>query len=126
MCSACCKDEGPSNTTPIKYIRNEELVLIYAEASAQLGHFDYAVKAIDIIRSSANLPPYRDSQTLDALITEILFQRRYSLWFEPAGHCWFDLRRYDRLNEIPVALDSGAVFTQLERPSSEINWDAFH
>jgi hypothetical protein len=115
-----------TNTTPIKYIRNEELVLIYAEANAQLGHAAEAVKAIDVIRKSAGLQPYTGAQNLDALITEILFQRRYSLWFEPAGHRWFDLRRYDRLNEIPVALDQGTVFTQLERPASEINWDAFN
>lgn len=115
-----------SNTAPIKYIRNEELVLIYAEANAQLGHFDEAVKAIDVIRTSAGLQPYAGAKNLNALITEILFQRRYSLWFEPAGHRWFDLRRYDRLNEIPVALDAGTVFTQLERPTSEINWDDFN
>ena len=114
-----------SSSSPIKYIRNEELVLIYAEASAQLGHFSDAVKAIDVIRASANLQPYTGAQNLNALITEILFQRRYSLWFEPAGHRWFDLRRYDRLNEIPVALDVGTVFTQLARPSSEINWDNY-
>jgi hypothetical protein len=115
-----------TNTAPIKYIRNEELVLIYAEASAQLGRFADAVKAVNVIRASANLQPYNGAQTLDALITEILFQRRYSLWFEPAGHRWFDLRRYDRLSEIPVALDAGTVFTQLERPTSELNWDNFN
>ncbi|MBB6502188.1 RagB/SusD family nutrient uptake outer membrane protein [Pedobacter cryoconitis] len=115
-----------SNTSPVPYIRNEELVLIYAEASAQLGRFDDAVTAINRIRSSANLSPYSGEKNLDALITEILFQRRYSLWFEPAGHRWFDLRRYNRLNEIPVALDQGSVFTQLERPSSEVNWDNFN
>lgn len=115
-----------SNTSPIPYIRNEELVLIYAEASAQTGNFDNAVTAINRIRTSANLAPYTGAKNLDALITEILFQRRYSLWFEPAGHRWFDLRRYNRLNEVPVALDGGSVFTQLERPTSEVNWDNFN
>lgn len=115
-----------SNTSPIPYIRNEELVLIYAEASAQTGNFDNAVTAINRIRTSANLAPYTGAKNLDALITEILFQRRYSLWFEPAGHRWFDLRRYNRLSEIPVALDGGSVFTQLERPTSEVNWDNFN
>jgi len=115
-----------SNTSPIKYIRNEELVLIYAEANAQLGNYAEAVKAIDVIRKSAGLLAYAGAQDLNTLITEILFQRRYSLWFEPAGHRWFDLRRYDRLSEVPVALDQGTVFTQLERPASEINWDNFN
>ncbi|QNK63655.1 RagB/SusD family nutrient uptake outer membrane protein [Pedobacter sp. PAMC26386] len=115
-----------NNTAPIPFIRNEELILIYAEASAQLGHFEDAVTAINRIRISANLAPYTGEKNLDALIPEILFQRRYSLWFEPAGHRWFDLRRYNRLNEINVKLDAGSVFTQLERPSSEVNWDAFN
>jgi hypothetical protein len=115
-----------SNTSPVPYIRNEELILIYAEASAQLGRFDDAVTAINRIRTSANLAVYSGEKNLDALITEILFQRRYSLWFEPAGHRWFDLRRYNRLNEINITLDGGSVFTQLERPSSEVNWDAYN
>jgi len=54
-----------------------------------------------------------------------LFQRRYSLWFEPGAHRWVDLRRYNRLSEIPVAQDSGAVFTQLAIPDNELNWDKF-
>jgi len=115
-----------TNTSAVPFIRNEELVLIYAEASAQLGHFDDAVTAINRIRTAANLTVYTGEKNLNALITEILFQRRYSLWFEPAGHRWFDLRRYDRLSEIDVTLDAGAVFTQLERPSSEVNWDKFN
>ncbi|MES2063618.1 MAG: RagB/SusD family nutrient uptake outer membrane protein [Bacteroidota bacterium] len=114
-----------TNTAPIKYIRNEELILIYAEASAQLGHTDDAVGAINTIRKAANLTDYTGAKDLNSLITEILFQRRYSLWFEPAGHRWIDARRYNRLNEIPVAADAGAVFTQLATPTSEINWDNF-
>ncbi|MCW3467143.1 RagB/SusD family nutrient uptake outer membrane protein [Chitinophaga nivalis] len=113
------------NTSPIPYLRNEELVLIYAEASAQLNKTADAVKAIDRIRSVAGLPPYTGALTKDALITEILFQRRYSLWFEPSGHRWIDARRYNRLQEIPVAGDKGSVFTQLERSANEQNWDIY-
>ena len=114
-----------SATSPIKYIRNEELILIYAEASAQLTQTNNAVKAINVIRASANLAPYTGATDLNSLITEILFQRRYSLWFEPGAHRWVDLRRYNRLSEIPVAQDSGAVFTQLAIPDNELNWDKF-
>ena len=115
-----------TNSSPIPFIRNEELVLIYAEAQAQLKNYDEAVKAINVIRNSANIGPYTGAKNTPSLITEILFQRRYSLWFEPAGHRWVDLRRYDRLSEINVTLDQGAVFTQLERPASEINWDEYN
>lgn len=113
----------PSNTSPIKYLRNEELVLIYAEANAHLGNTAESVRAINRIRSAAGLPAYSGATTRDALINEILFQRRYSLWCEPWGHRWIDARRYNRLNQIPVQLDQGSVFTQLERPIAESNWE---
>lgn len=114
-----------TNTAPITYIKNEELVLIYAEASAQLQQFDNAVKAINRIRSAAGLSNYSGELSTAALITEILFQRRYSLWYEPAGHRWVDLRRYDRLAEIPVAADKGTAFTQMVTPINELNWDLY-
>ncbi|MCU0450588.1 MAG: RagB/SusD family nutrient uptake outer membrane protein, partial [Bernardetiaceae bacterium] len=112
-----------TNTAPIKFFRNEELVLIYAEANAQAGNAGEAVRAINRIRTAAGLPAYAGATTRDALINEILFQRRYSLWCEPWGHRWVDARRYNRLTEVPVALDRGAVFTQLERPIAEVNWE---
>jgi hypothetical protein len=114
-----------TNTSPIKFFRNEELVLIYAEASAQSGNTSEAVNAINRIRTAAGLPSYSGATTRDALVNEILFQRRYSLWCEPWGHRWIDLRRYNRLSEVPIALDRGGVFTQLERPQSEVNWEIF-
>jgi starch-binding outer membrane protein, SusD/RagB family len=108
-------------STPVPIIRNEELVLMYAEAQAQLGNGTAAVSAIDRIRSAAGLPAYGGARTSAALIDEILLQRRYSLWGE--GHRWIDLRRYGRLNEISVAEDAGTVFRQLARPLSETRWE---
>jgi hypothetical protein len=108
-----------SETSPVPFLRNEELILIYAEAHAQLEQFANAVDAIDIIRTTWGLDPYDGPETTDALIDEILFQRRYSLWAE-GGHRWIDARRYDRLDEIPTDLDGGQVFTRLVRPLSEL------
>lgn len=114
-----------TNTAPITFIKNEELVLIYAEASAQLQQFDNAIRAINRIRTAAGLSNYTGERSTTALINEILFQRRYSLWYEPAGHRWVDARRYDRLSEIPVAADRGSVFTQMATPLNELNWDLY-
>lgn len=111
----------PTPTSPIPYIRNEELVLIHAEAHAQLGNTEAAVASIDRIRLAAGLARYTGTTTLDALITEVLLQRKYALWGE--GHRWIDLRRYDRLEEVPLAEDGGTVFRQLVRPASETQWD---
>jgi hypothetical protein len=114
-----------SNTDPVTYIRNEELILIYAEASAQTGRTADALRAINRVREAAEIGEYAGNTTPGALIDEILLQRRYSLWFEPAGHRWVDLRRYDRLNEISTGLDGGTIFPQLDKPLAEINWDEY-
>jgi starch-binding outer membrane protein, SusD/RagB family len=115
------------NTAEIKFMRNEELVLILAEANAQLGNTQAAVAAINRIRTAAGVGNYAGATTRDALINEILFQRRYSLWAEPWGHRWVDLRRYSRLNaqNVDVTLDRGSIFPQLARPQAEINWDEY-
>ena len=52
-----------------------------------------------------------------SLITEILRQRRYSLFGE--GHRWVDLRRYNRLNELPIDRPDDDVWTKFPRPANE-------
>jgi starch-binding outer membrane protein, SusD/RagB family len=113
------------NTSPIPFIRNEELILIKAEAHAHLDQPTQAVEAINIIRNAAQIGNYTGGTSTDALIDEILFQRRYSLWAEPWGHRWIDARRYNRLNQIPTNFDGGTIFTQFPRPQAELNWDAY-
>ncbi|HRF39700.1 MAG TPA: RagB/SusD family nutrient uptake outer membrane protein, partial [Saprospiraceae bacterium] len=114
----------PSNTTAFKFIRNEELILIYAEASLLTNNTANAVSAINTIRNTWGVGNYTGATTQDALLNEILFQRRYSLWAE-GGHRWIDLRRTNRLNNTYVDLrDRGNIFTQVARRTSEINWDA--
>lgn len=115
----------PSNTTPLKYIRNEELILIYAEANILTNNLDEAVRAINVIRQAAEIGDYEGEKTVAALTDELLFQRRYSLWFEPAGHRWVDMRRYNRLDQISTELDHGTIFKQLARPENENNWDKY-
>lgn len=117
----------PLNTTEVKFFRNEELVLIAAEANAQLGNTEVALAAINRIRSAAGIGNYIGETTRDALINEILFQRRFSLWAEPWGHRWVDLRRYGRLNaqNVDVTLDKGTIFPQMARLQAEINWDEY-
>lgn len=114
-----------SNTDPIPFIRNEELILIYAEANALKASPDLteAENAINIIRDTWGLDDYDGNLTAADLLEEIIFQRRYSLWAE-GGHRWIDLRRTDKLNSSYIDLrDGGNIFTQLERRSSETNWD---
>ncbi|SFT37677.1 SusD family protein [Algoriphagus locisalis] len=114
-----------NNTVPIPFIRNEELILLKAEAHANLNQADDAVEAINIIRNAAGIGPYTGATSTSALIDEILYQRRYSLWAEPWGHRWIDARRYDRLSDIPTSYDGGAIFTQFPHPQAELSWDEY-
>ena len=106
-----------SSTAPIPIIRNEELILIYAEANIQLNNFTDAVHGLDIIREKHGLTGYSGPQTTGALIDEMLYERRYSLYFE--GHRWIDMRRYNRLNELPVDRPGDDVWSQFPLPVTE-------
>jgi len=107
-----------SNVAPIPIIRNEELILIYAEVQAQLNNTANAVNAINKIRNAAGLGNYTGATDLNSLITEILKQRRYSLFGE--GHRWIDMRRYNLLNQLPIDRSGDDVWTQFPRPATEL------
>jgi hypothetical protein len=106
-----------SSTAPIGIIRNEELILIYAEANIQLNNLTEGVNAINRIRNAHGLANYSGALTQPALITEMLNQRRYSLFFE--GHRWIDLRRYNLLNTLPVDRPGDDVWTEFPLPVTE-------
>jgi len=106
-----------TNVDKIPIIRNEELILIYAEAKAQLSALPDAVVAINRIRAAAGLPVYSGAVTQAALIDEMLKQRRYSLYGE--GHRWIDMRRYNKLNTLPIDRAGDDVWVQFPRPANE-------
>jgi hypothetical protein len=117
-----------SNISPSAIIKNEELILMYAEANAELGtvaSLAEAVLAINTIRTAYGLPVYIGGLTKAALIDEILKQRRFSLFFE--GHRWFDLRRRNLLSQIQpqgtIGTQTFVVFENMSRPDAEIQWD---
>ena len=106
-----------NSTAPIYLIRNEELILLYAEAKIRTGALVDGTAALNTIREGHGLPAYGGSATADALTDEMLKQRRYSLYFE--GHRWLDLRRYGRLNELPLDRAGDNVWTEFPIPVSE-------
>lgn len=106
-----------SSTAPIPIIRNEELILIYAEANIQNNNLSDAVTALNIIRNGHLLPDYSGAVTQNALTTEMLNQRRFSLFFE--GHRWIDMRRYNRLNQLPIDRTDDDVWTEFPLPLTE-------
>lgn len=106
-----------SNQDAVPLIRNEELILIYAEAKIQTGALTDAVTALNLIRTGHGLLPYTGLVTKDALIDEMLRQRRYSLYFE--GHRWIDLRRYNKLNQLPIDRTGDDVWVSFPIPFNE-------
>lgn len=91
-----------SNVDPVYLIRNEELILMYAEANVA-SNPTASVDAINIVRNAAGIGDYGGATDATSLIEEILVQRRYSLLAE--GHRLVDLRRLNRLNENYIPLD---------------------
>jgi hypothetical protein len=117
-----------NNVSPSSIIKNEELILIWAEAKAELntpGTLAEAVTAINYIRTSYGLLPYSGAVTKDALINEVLNQRRFCLLWE--GHRWFDMRRRGRLAQITpqgtIGNQTFVVFEAMARPDAEVQWD---
>lgn len=117
----------PTSTLPISIIRNEELILMQAEALIQTDKLADAVLALNKVRAAAGLKDLATAKptvvnSKPALIDELLNQRRYSLFFE--GHRWFDMRRYNRLDRLPNDQPNHKVYDQLIRPFAEVQWDA--
>lgn len=106
-----------TNADKIPIIRNEELILINAEVQAQLNQLSNAVTSINRIRTAAGLAVYSGAVTLPALTSEILKQRRYSLYGE--GHRWIDMRRYDLLSQLPIDRTGDDVWIEFPRPATE-------
>lgn len=106
-----------TNIDPVSIIRNEELILIYAEAKIQSNALTDAQTAINIIRNGHNLPNYSGPLTQTALLTEMLKQRRYSLFYE--GYRWIDVRRYNLLNTLPLDRPTDHIWKEFPLPFSE-------
>ncbi len=105
------------NTAPIPIIRNEELILIYAEAKTRTGVLVDAIDAINKIRIANGLTAYGGASTEADLINEVLDQRRYSLFGE--GHRWIDLRRYNKLGTLPIDRPGDDVWVEFPIPMTE-------
>jgi hypothetical protein len=103
---------------PVPIIRNEELILLRAEALIGLGRIAEAADELNFIRvNSGGLAPRND---LDAgnIVDELLHQRRFSLFFE-GGHRWIDMRRHGRLDELPLARPTDRVPSAFPIPTPE-------
>lgn len=105
-----------SSISPIGIIRNEELVLLMAEANIG-SNAPGAIGAINTVRNANGLGDYEGGEDDASLEAEVLKQRRYSLFGE--GHRWIDMRRYGKLGDLPLDRAGDQVFEQFPRPVLE-------
>ncbi|AKF82533.1 starch-binding protein [Myxococcus fulvus 124B02] len=111
----------PSADSPVPIIRNEELILLRAEANIGLGQIGPAADDLNYIRTRSGRLPARTDITAENALDELLKQKRYSLMFE-GGHRWLDMRRYGKLDELPRNLDPSIPPHQyFPIPVAEIN-----
>jgi hypothetical protein len=98
----------PTISTSIPVIRNEELMFLRAEGLLATGDKAGALTIINSIRvnSGGLAPSTLTAASPDAdILTELLLQKRYSLLLE--GHRWIDMRRYNRLAQLPRDITTG-------------------
>ncbi len=106
-----------SNTDPVGLMRNEELILLYAEAN-HISNPGEAITAINVVRDAAGLDPYTGGASPSELVDEIIYNRRYSLFAE-GGHRWIDARRFGILNTLPLDRAGDGTFEQFPVPLTE-------
>jgi hypothetical protein len=87
----------------IPLLKNEELILLRAEANLGLGNRQAAIDDINLIRvQSGGLEPsaLTAASSSTAILDELLYNRLMSLIFEQ-GVRWIDARKYNRLAALP-------------------------
>ena len=103
-------------TAPLPIVRNEELLLMRAEANIGLNNLGPAETDINAVRAAAGLGAV--TLTATNAIDQLLHERMYSLFLE--GHRWVDVRRFDRFSELPIDRDGDQIFRQFPRPLDEV------
>jgi len=94
-----------ANVAPIPIVRNEELVLLRAEAKWFTGDQPGAIADLAAVRAASGATNGGTAASLFAtpatdadFVSELLLQRTLSLFQE--GHRWVDFRRFGRLAEL--------------------------
>lgn len=115
-----------STTSPLPIIRNEELILLRAEANLGKGLTSQAIQDINRVRTNAGglpaLPdPYVPVAGLNqpaTLLDALLYEKRFSLWGE-IGTVWLDMHHYNRMRQIPRYDALFRIFDVFPIPESE-------
>lgn len=114
------------------YMRVAEMYLNEAEALARLNNRDGEAQQVLFELTNFRDPSYvKSTNTGEALLEEILLQRRFELWGE--GHRWFDLKRMNLPlsrnlsatlpdNRTEVTNHAQATAQVMEVPAGDVRW----
>jgi starch-binding outer membrane protein, SusD/RagB family len=110
-----------NQAAPMGILRDEELVLLRAQAYNEAGQLANAILDINDVRTNYGLAPVAPVDKTSA-IDAILYEKRYSLLFEGAQR-FDDLREYGRLNVtyLPKETASDPYNAALPLPRGELN-----
>jgi hypothetical protein len=106
---------------PIPIIKDEELLLLRAEASWFTGAKAAAIIDLNNVRQNSGLLPpttVTAASSDAAFISALLYERRFSLLWEQ-GTRWIDARRFGLLSSIPADVSGGNVPEMMPVPSTE-------
>jgi starch-binding outer membrane protein, SusD/RagB family len=106
---------------PIPWINNEELLLLRAEIRWHTNDRQGAVDDLNLVRQHAGglaASALTAASANDAFITELLYNRLYSLMWAQ-GTRWIDARRYNRLSALPVDRPGDSRYANMIVPASE-------
>jgi starch-binding outer membrane protein, SusD/RagB family len=106
---------------PLGILRDEELVLLRAQAEIEAGQLANATLDINSVRTSYGLAPVAPA-TKAAAIDAVLYEKRYSLLFEGPQR-FDDLREYGRLNNTYLRKETSTdpFNAALPLPRAELN-----
>jgi len=111
-----------SPAAPIPIIRNEELILLRAEANNALSNGLASANDINYVRAKSGgvaAIGTLAAATQAVRLNQILHERRYSLLYE-GGHRWIDMRRFGRLAQLPIDRTGDVIFSTYPIPVNEL------
>jgi SusD family. len=108
-----------NQAAPMGILRDEELVLLRAQAYNEAGQLANAILDINDVRTNYGLAPVAPADKASAT-TAILYEKRYSLLFEGAQRL-DDLREYGRLTLLPKETATDPYNAALPLPRGELN-----
>ncbi len=92
-----CTATSANQEAPLALLRDEELVLLRAQAYIEAGNLAAATADLNSVHTFYGNPAYPVFATKDAAITAVLYDKRYSFLLEGPRRL-VDLREYGRLN----------------------------